>query len=233
MKLSLWCGSVLAALVLASAVATGADAASEVREPSRNVFVLEVALTLGSQVSSAAREMLVREAERIWRREGVRLAWRHPLAPPRSDAPFRVLVIDRPSEASAGTWMVGELVRTTPERAVAIVSIPGARRVLDEAWRASVPSLPEDLRLGLVLGRALAHEIGHYLLGTRDHSPAGLMRADFTAREFADIHAGAGFLLHEADRRWMRERQLRQLAGRRVPTVAGLLTDRTRQAGVR
>jgi hypothetical protein len=28
-----------------------------------------------------------------------------------------------------------------------------------------------------VLGRALAHEIGHYLLGTREHSTSGLMRA--------------------------------------------------------
>jgi hypothetical protein len=31
--------------------------------------------------------------------------------------------------------------------------------------------------MGRVLGRALAHEIGHYLLGTREHSRSGLMRA--------------------------------------------------------
>jgi hypothetical protein len=31
--------------------------------------------------------------------------------------------------------------------------------------------------MGRVLGRALAHEIGHYLLNTREHAPAGLMRA--------------------------------------------------------
>jgi hypothetical protein len=34
-----------------------------------------------------------------------------------------------------------------------------------------------DAVMGRVLGRALAHEIGHYLLHTRDHSAAGLMRA--------------------------------------------------------
>jgi hypothetical protein len=34
-----------------------------------------------------------------------------------------------------------------------------------------------DQMLGRVLGRALAHEIGHYLLRSRNHSPAGLMRA--------------------------------------------------------
>jgi hypothetical protein len=34
-----------------------------------------------------------------------------------------------------------------------------------------------DLILGRVLGRALAHEIGHFLLRSRIHSAAGLMRA--------------------------------------------------------
>jgi hypothetical protein len=34
-----------------------------------------------------------------------------------------------------------------------------------------------------VLGRAIAHEIGHLLLGTSSHSAAGLMRAIWTDRE--------------------------------------------------
>lgn len=33
---------------------------------------------------------------------------------------------------------------------------------------------------GPLLGRVLAHEVGHVLLGTQDHSAAGLMRADWT-----------------------------------------------------
>jgi hypothetical protein len=34
-----------------------------------------------------------------------------------------------------------------------------------------------DLMVGRAFGRALAHEIGHYLLRSRYHAPAGLMRA--------------------------------------------------------
>jgi hypothetical protein len=34
-----------------------------------------------------------------------------------------------------------------------------------------------EIVVGRTLGRALAHEIGHYLLRTREHSPRGLMRA--------------------------------------------------------
>lgn len=34
-----------------------------------------------------------------------------------------------------------------------------------------------DIDLGTLLGRAVAHEIGHLLLGTRDHTKGGLMQA--------------------------------------------------------
>ena len=39
------------------------------------------------------------------------------------------------------------------------------------------PAAFRDLILGRVLGRALAHEIGHFLLRSRVHAAAGLMRA--------------------------------------------------------
>lgn len=37
--------------------------------------------------------------------------------------------------------------------------------------------------LPLVLGHAMAHEIGHLLLGTHDHSTTGLMRAQWSSQE--------------------------------------------------
>ena len=39
-----------------------------------------------------------------------------------------------------------------------------------------------DIRAGTLLGRAMAHEMGHLLLGTTDHSPDGLMRQRWTVR---------------------------------------------------
>ena len=54
-----------------------------------------------------------------------------------------------------------------------------------------------DALAARLLGRALAHEVGHYLLGTRDHAPRGLMRPAFTVR---DVLAGdrSGLLLEPA-----------------------------------
>jgi hypothetical protein len=46
-------------------------------------------------------------------------------------------------------------------------------------------------KLGVVLGRAVAHEIGHYLLESSWHARYGLMRATIDAREFADLRTGS------------------------------------------
>jgi hypothetical protein len=40
-----------------------------------------------------------------------------------------------------------------------------------------LPVAIHDAAVGRALGRALAHEIGHFLLRTRQHSPTGLMQA--------------------------------------------------------
>jgi hypothetical protein len=52
------------------------------------------------------------------------------------------------------------------------------------------PTAMQDQRLGLVLGRAVSYEIGHYLLQTSTHATRGLMRARIDAREFADLRSG-------------------------------------------
>ena len=41
-----------------------------------------------------------------------------------------------------------------------------------------------ETRLARAMGRALAHEIGHYLLESKEHTLTGLMRANVSANEF-------------------------------------------------
>jgi hypothetical protein len=50
-------------------------------------------------------------------------------------------------------------------------------------WLAS-ESGTED---SVVLGRAIAHEIGHLLMGTGRHSPRGLMRAIWMRKDFQRV----------------------------------------------
>ena len=51
------------------------------------------------------------------------------------------------------------------------------------------PTSYRELMVGRVLGRALAHELGHYLLQSRQHSATGLMRA---TQSIADLMADKG-----------------------------------------
>jgi hypothetical protein len=57
--------------------------------------------------------------------------------------------------------------------------------------------------LGLILGRTVAHEMGHYLLNTDGHARRGLMRARIDADELADLRSGA-FVLEAPAARWIR-----------------------------
>jgi hypothetical protein len=157
-----------------------------------------------------SRAALVREAERIWSHEHVRIEWSRPgHTVEHPDAPLRVLVISRPeldSQAQRG-WPVAELVPEARPRAIAFAWISGAERVVDEAARSDVidARAPRDYRLGLVLGRAVAHEIGHFLLATGTHAERGLMRASVDAREFAGL-GGETFRLDPDASQWLRRR---------------------------
>ena len=69
--------------------------------------------------------------------------------------------------------------------------------------------------LGRLLGRAVAHEIGHLLLGTRDHANTGLMRA-LWSREAIRGSADGKWLFSPREARGMRDavrtRTVQQLA---------------------
>jgi hypothetical protein len=44
--------------------------------------------------------------------------------------------------------------------------------------------LEREIHLSRAMGRALAHELGHYLLASKAHTPGGLMKANRSAAEF-------------------------------------------------
>jgi hypothetical protein len=160
---------------------------------------LNINLASSQDLSATSTGALVAEVNAIWWDSNLSLVWRtadvsDPLpAMPESEDWLRVLVLARqtPGPADMSTFAVGELLRSDGARPLAIASIIAARRVVDDSIRAKPLDGPRDYdrRLGVVLGRAVAHEIGHYLLGTSTHAPAGLMRANIGAQEFADVRS--------------------------------------------
>jgi hypothetical protein len=157
---------------------------------SQPAIELSLRLTVSEGLSPISRQALINEAQTIWQEGRVRLHWLAGSAEPGPGASLRVLVTPRAVNAvpDGGQWPVGELLRFEGTAAIAVASITGAQRIVDEGrryWLLELPSVYED-RLGVVLGRAVAHEIGHYILKTNTHASEGLMRATIDAREFAD-----------------------------------------------
>ncbi len=179
---------------------------------------VDALLTVATELPDAARRALVEEAVAIWREAGVTITWldsvtRH------SPGTLRVMVVRRPATPGHGErWAVGELLRDGGA-AIAIASISRAEEIVDAAANGRARLAPAVLRhhrLGVVLGRAVAHEIGHYLLGDGSHAGRGLMRPAFDAREFADLRSGA-FAVDAGSQRIIRERLLAQSIARVLP----------------
>jgi len=157
-------------------------------------LVLNLHFTSTDSLPIASRRSLMAEAESIWKNGHVRLKWLRESTEADEGDILRVLVVARPVPRTSefAAWTVAELMRLNGTQATAIASTIGARRIVDESrWELlAEPTAMQDQRLGLVLGRAVSHEIGHYLLQTNTHATRGLMRARIDAREFADLRSG-------------------------------------------
>ena len=82
-------------------------------------------------------------------------------------------------------------------------------------WSSTLRSVLE----GRMLGRVLAHEIGHYLLRVPRHETSGLMRADHLTTEFVD-NTRSSFTLT----RWDRDRIHAVAVGRRPASTPDVAT---------
>jgi hypothetical protein len=156
--------------------------------------VVKVRLTTSNELSGISQQALINESEAIWRDANVQLRWVRNNTGADSDRPLRILVTRRAvSTTDAHRWPVGELLRFEDSSAIAMASISAALRIVQESPERPLLDVPamRQYKLGVVLGRAVAHEIGHYLLQSNDHAPYGLMRASIDAREFADLRTGA------------------------------------------
>ena len=126
------------------------------------------------------------EATRIWLRHGIALMWSQP-APAACDdvvpivfdvaqlgrnvAQLRKISGGKHADALAATVFSGR-------SRVVYVSAPRAFEMIRQLRTMShLPSEGEnDLLAGKLLGRVVAHELGHVFLTTRSHSDTGLMR---------------------------------------------------------
>jgi hypothetical protein len=145
----------------------------------------------GMKASSVDR--ICAETDAIWRPTGITFRW-HRVTPGESasGSGLKVAIENRRLEA-AGRTALGWIMFTGSDPQTSIhLSIAGAEDLLarSDALEDTVPASQQRL-IERALGRALSHELGHYLLASKAHTSHGLMRASWPPRQiFAKARHG-------------------------------------------
>ena len=145
-------------------------------------LLLKVTVVIYNSEAVPERELVRGEtvAGQILRQAGVEVLWRPATAADTalrpSEVPLHVLAAHPPNLSPD----ISGFAMLMPEGSYAGVSYPDVQRTA-HALAADDPT---------VLGAIMAHELGHVLLGTRDHSANGVMVMRLGQREIAAARRG-------------------------------------------
>jgi hypothetical protein len=187
-------GSVGAAMLTASTLTFAAPNGDSFKNDSETRSCSEVAegprqlrVRMPEDGMKAAVLALVRaEVIAIWRQYGVEIVWEELWTPARPKPDLWVQFVDvaliskKVKGAPAVAWIPFSSGVPLP---YVRVSKPNATALLKtRSWFDGRPlsDATEEMRnqaLGRIIGRALAHEVGHFLLAAPAHATSGLMRA--------------------------------------------------------
>ena len=184
------------AVIVAAALAA---AASPVVNRTAPPIVID--LDAVSDVSPSLVAIAIAETDAVFRGAGVRFIWRRGAS---RRALLHVSITNESGPARGNTplgWLVFE--DDVPGHEIHL-SYGNAKQYLEES-REVVGSVfqktiaEREMLIGRALGRALAHELGHYLLATKQHSSRGLMKGARTAHELFSLDR-SGFAIERLDR---------------------------------
>ena len=169
--------SPIAAILTVALAGAAAPAAPALTVPP---IIVDVALL--TEVSPLVVSAAIDETQAIFRSAGVAFLWRRGST---SIGALRVMLSDERGPARDDAMPLGWLMFENGEPTRDIHLSYANAEVFMEQSREVVgvgqKTLAERYRL---LGRALAHELGHYLLATTTHTPKGLLKGRRSAQEF-------------------------------------------------
>jgi hypothetical protein len=176
------------------------DASSDACLSQMRAPVSQVTLLLVDRVGLPrdAHSELMKETSQLWDAAGVEVTWsRLPPAGTKESTEIsvrnashpHVTVIVRPDMPDdlrsqlASARVMASILFVNDRPTSLIAAYPSEVQRLLETVRMDVrpvgerPAAYRHRMMGRVLGRAIAHELGHFLFGSSDHAPDGLMRA--------------------------------------------------------
>jgi hypothetical protein len=177
------------------------DAVASSRPPADPIPPMVVRIAADSEVPSALVIALLAEADAIWRGTGVQFFWERahgareaaarltiesPPGPPALQVTIGQEQHGRADRKMALGWIVFD-APTTPQREI-YLSYANACALLESSVAQVGPMrqmtrLERQTLLARAMGRALAHELGHYLSASKVHTEKGLMKGVLSASE--------------------------------------------------
>jgi hypothetical protein len=162
-------------------------------------------VTAAPDVSPALVRAILAETDRIWRQNGVTFVWRRaapvvvPYATASEAGPYvpntvRLTIGDGRGAGQNGHLPLGWIVfddETAPTQEIYLSYTNGVQMLLESRGVVGIveqmPLAQRDTLLARAMGRALAHELGHYLLASKAHTARGLMRPVLGAVELFSL----------------------------------------------
>lgn len=151
-----------------------------------------------------SRAMLRAETSRIWADQGVRLSWTDRMPEGLAAAPrvFQVILTDDlPVLPHLADEALGAVSHVDGRMRPVVYASPAAVKRLIALAGVDARSVMFHRTLAVVLGRVIAHEVGHLVLDSEVHSATGLMRAQFLAHDIVFGGREALRLTHDQVRR--------------------------------
>jgi hypothetical protein len=155
--------------------------------PPKKAAALVVSVTASSDLPTNLVDALLHEAAAVWRAAGVQIMWQ----PRGASADVRVVIGGGGGHAGDEVLPLGWISFDDDGTPVPMIylSYTNARMLLIGARDSlgnmeAMPVVQRHTYLSRAMGRALAHELGHYLLGSKLHAEKGLMRARHSSWQF-------------------------------------------------
>ena len=163
---------------------------------------LAVCLVLSQKLSISVRAaaVVLAESKAIWTPHGVGVRW----AEPSDESCDRLISVKGDQEALAEDATTESALGWVPfvkgrARQLVFLRVGRARTLIDALSPGTRPEALTELLVARLLGRSLAHELGHVLLNSRSHEKSGLMRARYRERDVLSVPTSA-YTLNAAER---------------------------------
>jgi hypothetical protein len=177
----------LSVISLAAIVAAGAESPASPARPTNALPPIGITVVAGHGVEPALVARILAETDLIWRGSGFSFIWQRDGGLPSA---LRVTIDDEPTVQLDGQTTLGWIHfdgRAVPEPEIHL-SYANAVQLLEQSAgvvgdASHMPRAQREILLSRAMGRALAHEMGHYLLASKAHTAKGLMATKRSATD--------------------------------------------------